>query len=269
MDQELDEYIHCLCDRDQTLQSSIATFLNLPEVATDGHRSMDSDGVDLNQGYAETGRPRTHPSAGLSCLRTGAILTNDPLRGPLEGSPPVEACVIRPMHSTSVQKITQFLSVASIISDNIMSAMGSKSKMSPIDPDVHGGQKMWVRPTCVSVNLKGRIKVHVEPTKSDVSSVSSSSSSSSTINSFHQSRDVPTPAWPSRPSVQPPPSLHDPNPHPYGLSRWQGAGERGAAAAAAATGGGGGSEIGPRVSSRQLGSTVSLSPQSLRSIVDL
>ncbi|KAI9752979.1 MAG: hypothetical protein M1815_000180 [Lichina confinis] len=143
MDQELDEYIHCLCDRDQTLQSSIATFLNLPEVATDGHRSMDSDGVDLNQGYAETGRPRTHPSAGLSYLRTGAILTNDPLRGPLEGSPPVEACVIRPMHSTSGQKITQFLSVASIISDNIMSAMGSKSKMSPIDPDVHGGQKMW------------------------------------------------------------------------------------------------------------------------------
>ncbi|KAI9755658.1 MAG: hypothetical protein M1815_004762 [Lichina confinis] len=267
-DQELDEYIRRLRDRDQTLRSSIATFLDLPEAATDGHRSTDSDRADLDRGYAETGPPRTHPSAGLSYLRTGAVLTNDPLRGPLEGPPPVEARVIRPMHSTSGQKITQFLGVAGVVSDNIMSAMGSKSKTSPIDPDVHGGQKMWVRPTRVSVDSKGRIKVRVEPTESDASSVSSSSSSSSAIDSFRRSRDAPTPAWPSRPSVQPPPSLRGPNPHPYGLSGRRGAGERGAAAAAA-TGGGGGSESEPRTSSRQPGSTVSLSPQSLRSIVDL
>lgn len=265
-DQELDDYIRRLRDRDQTLRSSIATFLDLPEAASDGRRSTDADGADLDRGYAETGPPRTHPSAGLSYLRTGAVLTNDPLRGPLEGPPPVEARVIQPMHTMSGQKITQFLGVAGVVSDNIMSSVGSRSKTSPIDPDVPGGRKMWVRPTRVSVDSKGRIKVRVEPAEPGASSVSSSPSSSSAMDSSYRSRGALTPAWLSGRSVQPPPSLRGPNPHLYGLSGRRGTGGR---EAAATTGGGEGSKSGSRASSGRPGSPVGLSPESLRSIVDL
>jgi hypothetical protein len=132
--------------------------------------------------YANTGPPKTHPSAGLSYLRTASHVYNHPIYGPQAHPSPVQARIIQPKNAT-VGSFAPKLGVAGIVtevppkSENFNSdTWGSKRNrnsrgdMVPgllnIEPEKVGGSKVFVRPKSATIDTKGRIMLTVSPAES-------------------------------------------------------------------------------------------------------
>lgn len=123
--------------------------------------------------WAQDGPPITHPSAGLSYLRTAAYIDNHPVYGPQKSHPPQESRVVQPRTSTGTWSAK--LGVAGFITDNPFGeAAYSNTRHNPtynnaraipalsvIDPSIHGGAKIPVRVAAAKVNSQGRVIVTV------------------------------------------------------------------------------------------------------------
>ncbi|CAK7244349.1 MAG: hypothetical protein STHCBS139747_005887 [Sporothrix thermara] len=121
--------------------------------------------------WSQDGPPITHPSAGLSYLRTAAYLDNHPVYGPQKAHPPVNARVVQPR--TFSGSWTAKVGVAGFITDNPFgesayintrnSNMNNTARTIPalsiIDPSVPGGSKIPVRVASAKVNSQGRVVV--------------------------------------------------------------------------------------------------------------
>ncbi|KAH6659734.1 mitochondrial ribosomal protein MRP51 [Truncatella angustata] len=124
--------------------------------------------------YAQNGPPITHPSAGLSYLRTKSYVDNHPLYGPQQKHPPVKARIVSPRSGSTgyVAKI----GVAGLISKipegettfNYKSTgRGMREKIPGLNefvPDVFGGSKVYVAPHRASVDPKGKMILQFEET---------------------------------------------------------------------------------------------------------
>ncbi|CAK7225009.1 hypothetical protein SCUCBS95973_005713 [Sporothrix curviconia] len=130
-----------------------------------------SAGGPAGSPWSQDGPPITHPSAGLSYLRTAAYIDNHPVYGPQKAHPPVNARVVQPR--TYSGSWTAKVGVAGFITDNPFgesayintrnSNMNSTARTIPalsiIDPSIPGGAKIPVRVASAKVNSQGRVVV--------------------------------------------------------------------------------------------------------------
>lgn len=125
--------------------------------------------------YANTGPPKTHPSAGLAYSLTSAHTYNHPVWGPQKNPPPISSRIVKPK-GASTGAFGATLGVGGFVTDlpvgsdsfNIASNRFNKvrTKDMPgtlhIDPNKVGGSKMWVHPTNARIDPKGRVIMTVE-----------------------------------------------------------------------------------------------------------
>lgn len=132
---------------------------------------------ESNSPYANTGPPKTHPSAGLSYLRSNAYISNHPIYGPQAEPTPVEGRVIMPKNA-AVGSFAPKLGVAGVVTDvpstaDFYTSGGSHRRggrfatdkvpgLINIEPDVVGGSKVMLKPRMASIDPKGRIILSVD-----------------------------------------------------------------------------------------------------------
>ncbi|KAI9779222.1 MAG: hypothetical protein M1839_007474 [Geoglossum umbratile] len=168
---ELQDYIISLRADKAKLNALIHKFLDLPAPPIVGLPSSSNHGFGMNPGsvksiYAETGPPKTHPSAGLSYLRTSSHIQNHPLLGPQANPTPVQARILVPRKSATSSSNLAKLGVAGVVCHDSVAASFRQDKLPDGTPgitrlDVHmpGGAKLWVHPSRASVGVGGRIKL--------------------------------------------------------------------------------------------------------------
>lgn len=99
---EFEEYVRDLREDRYELYRLAGRFLDLAPIALGarlhklGNLAPDVKKELVSHTYAETGPPATHPSAGLSYLRTNSFMENHPIYGPQKQHAPVEARVLKP-----------------------------------------------------------------------------------------------------------------------------------------------------------------------------
>lgn len=206
-EQEIEGYVRELRKDITTLYGLIRKFLDLPPppnvkvsdsisslVDGIGGRPANGAGLNLddlsvsNSPYANTGPPKTHPSAGLGYSRSSAYLVNHPVHGPQKHKTPVEARIVMPKNA-SVGNFSPVLGVAGFVtpvpnepSFNFKSSSAHKiggrnsavtivSGLVNIDSDKVGGSKTWVQPKSAMVDSKGRVILSVEGAHPDAVAV--------------------------------------------------------------------------------------------------
>ena len=158
------------------LSDLIHAFLDLPEppqvssseinVMFTLRRGATARVPTLSSPFSESGPPKTHPSAGLSYLRTASHITNHPLLGPQANGAPIQARVLKPRQNTTGRTAQAQLGVAGIVAaDQTSYQMRMSADVSPdlisLRPDVVGGGKAWVHPIRASIDPSGRIDLRV------------------------------------------------------------------------------------------------------------
>ncbi|KAK3114211.1 hypothetical protein LTR53_007711 [Teratosphaeriaceae sp. CCFEE 6253] len=172
------------------LTSHIVAFLDLPGVSNSAETSDAPYGVqtemmrrmlhNIDDDAEPDSPPSTHPSAGLSYLRTNAVMSNHPLHGPQAHRDSVLARVVRPR--TALNGGNEYLAklgVAGIVTaDSVSMAYNpgqtgkynnaAASEVGGFDPDrmahsmdenLVGGNKMYVQPHRAWIDEKGRIRL--------------------------------------------------------------------------------------------------------------
>ena len=148
-EEDVEVYARHLRSDEHKMRKLVEEYLDLPR-----------DRASASTSYDKKGPPRTHPSAGLSYLRTGSHTYNHPLLGPQEDPAPVYARVIRPQTLASNSKYDRALfGVGGIVAeDDRYTFTKDKTGITGHDPDIPGGAKVYIRvPTRASVNPHGRI----------------------------------------------------------------------------------------------------------------
>ncbi|KAL9029026.1 MAG: hypothetical protein Q9196_002688 [Gyalolechia fulgens] len=148
------------------LHMLIEEFLDLP-IAADSNISEGTIAVMMD---SDRGPPSTHLSAGLSYLRTGSHLTNHPILGPMEEEPPVQARILRPQASGVAKYSSAILGVGGIAAEDTTKRTAflpqdsrrlEKPGIQRFEPEIEGGAKIWIQPDRASVDVRGRLKLHV------------------------------------------------------------------------------------------------------------
>ncbi|KAK0629660.1 mitochondrial ribosomal protein MRP51 [Bombardia bombarda] len=120
--------------------------------------------------YKKHGPPITHPSAGISYLRTSNYIDNHPIYGPQRVHKPVMARVVKPRPAQGMQ-VSAKLGVAGFIADSSFRDTATNSNsptaraLQGFDPDVEGGQKVWVHVDRANIDATGRVILDLHDTK--------------------------------------------------------------------------------------------------------
>ncbi|PVH83506.1 hypothetical protein DL98DRAFT_513028 [Cadophora sp. DSE1049] len=183
------EFVKGLRNTRAELYKHIRDFLDLPPAPAkkvDVEQLLRNNGVNIPDNnvlpasrspYAETGPPKTHPSAGLSYSLTNAHTYNHPVWGPQKNPPPVLSRVVMPK-SAATGQFGVALGVGGFVTElpagqDSFNLGGSgrfsrqqRPKEAPgtltVDPSKLGGSKMWVHPTKAHVDPTGRVVLTVE-----------------------------------------------------------------------------------------------------------
>ncbi|KAK3398252.1 mitochondrial ribosomal protein MRP51 [Sordaria brevicollis] len=172
-DEEVTEYLRQLRNDNQVLYDLVGQFLDLaplkPPQAAEA-RVQNSLMINLratDSPYGARGPPITHPSAGISYLRTSAYLDNHPIYGPQKSHPPVEARVLKPRRGGLGNDAK--VGVAGFVADGPLGSTHSNLKnatlMEKFDPNIEGGAKIWVNVDKATVDSTGRIQLTVNDAK--------------------------------------------------------------------------------------------------------
>lgn len=171
-EEQLTDYLRELRQDRWSLYDLVGEFLDLAPIEPPSYSEMDMLGgmapnqkktLEKENPYALHGPPITHPSAGLSYLRTSAYIDNHPAYGPLRYHPPVKGRVF--VSSGDVSQIGKkgTLGVGGFIVGNKQSDEQVRNSRSyNFDPSVKGGQKMWAQIYSAQVNSQGRVLLHAE-----------------------------------------------------------------------------------------------------------
>jgi hypothetical protein len=125
--------------------------------------------------YAKEGPPVTHPSAGLSYLRTASYIENHPFYGPQMKHTPVEARVVAPRFTNGARGaklgvggfVTNVPGGESTFNMSRVSADIRQERtpgLERLDPSIKGGAKIWVEPLNATINSKGQTIITVGET---------------------------------------------------------------------------------------------------------
>ena len=159
-EEEIEVYVRHLRNDEHKLHKLVEEFLDLPR-----------DRGSAATSYDKKGPPTTHPSAGLSYLRTGSHTYNHPLLGPQEDPAPVQARVMRPQTVAKTKYDKALIGVGGIVAeDDRLSFPRESTGVTGYDPDIPGGAKVYIRiPTKASVDSRGRIEMSTRRPRSKIS----------------------------------------------------------------------------------------------------
>ncbi|KAI0014273.1 mitochondrial ribosomal protein MRP51 [Xylariaceae sp. FL0662B] len=158
------------------LYNLVSRFLDLAPVDQDITFSQlgtlkPNQGRELTRGspYAGSGPPITHPSAGISYLRTRNFLDNHPIYGPQLHHPPIRARILKPRSATTAKPM---IGVGGFVvktpgGDSSFNAVRLKhasknSGLNQVDFETYGGPKMYVQPTSSYVDSTGKIVIGID-----------------------------------------------------------------------------------------------------------
>ncbi|EKD20083.1 mitochondrial 37S ribosomal protein bS1m [Drepanopeziza brunnea f. sp. 'multigermtubi'] len=182
--EQLTEFVRSLRNNRAELYKLIRNFLDLPP-APARYREVTERMIDMMRPgetlapndlplsaspYANTGPPKTHPSAGLAYGLTSCHTHNHPLHGPQKENRPVQARVVKPKNSAT-GGFGAALGVGGFVTEvprdsasfnvNERNPKRGMPKVHPglqnIEPEKVGGTKIWIRPSYAHVDPKGRI----------------------------------------------------------------------------------------------------------------
>lgn len=158
------------------LYDAIEKFLDLAPIAPPGQdgkeiieslRRWESKEIESMNPYAKHGPPITHPSAGLSYLRTNSFMENHPVYGPQSKHRSIKARVMLPNSRGEVK-----VAVGGFISPSRTASIEFKSaNVSVLTPQKPGGSKLWVNVTSAYVNSVGRPLINVDDSEVNERSV--------------------------------------------------------------------------------------------------
>ncbi len=156
-EEDIDAYARHLRHNEQDLHRLVEEYLDLPRDQGLGGTSSVS---------AEKGPPTTHPSAGLSYLRTASHVYNHPELGPQENKAPIQGRVIIPQKQGKLKmNLRALIGIAGVVGiDNVKTFFTEPSLpgLGHYDPDIPGGGKLWTHPMRANVNSDGRIELYLD-----------------------------------------------------------------------------------------------------------
>ncbi|KAI1095937.1 mitochondrial ribosomal protein MRP51 [Rostrohypoxylon terebratum] len=179
-EEQLNEYLRVLRKERMTLYNLVSQFLDLAPVDIDVAlrllgKFMPGSAKDLESSspYGINGPPPTHPSAGISYLRTRNFLENHPLYGPQKHHTPIKARVLKPVNQ-GTQNYRPILGVAGFVANTASSEVYNSTNPKGtfkshqqrnqflLDLEKRGGTKIYVNPTSATTDPEGRIIITVD-----------------------------------------------------------------------------------------------------------
>lgn len=157
-EEDLEAYIKRLRNDENAMHKFIEEYLDLPRDESQAVGGAES-------GYDEKGPPTTHPSAGLSYLRTESHMCNHPEFGPQEYKTPLEGRVVAPQKIRGIVQRGALIGLGGVVASDskiTFTASEEPSGVAQYDPDIEGGAKMWVQPRRATVDARGRIELVVD-----------------------------------------------------------------------------------------------------------
>ena len=172
-DEQVTEFLRKLRVDRQRLYDLVGEFLDLaPLLTPDVNQALGNlsynFGVNLrvsDSPYAASGPPMTHPSAGISYLRTAGYLDNHPVYGPQANRAPVEGRIIAPRPNNGSVPATLGVGgfVPNIAGDNSLNMRDAKNvDLRRYNPATPGGPKVYVQATKATVNSRGRVILDIK-----------------------------------------------------------------------------------------------------------
>ncbi|KAJ3558322.1 hypothetical protein NPX13_g9733 [Xylaria arbuscula] len=118
--------------------------------------------------YSTHGPPITHPSAGLSYLRTPNFMDNHPIYGPQKYHPVVKARVVKPTHMATAVR-DPVIGVAGFIAEraNDQKVLGKsvtnprQVALSNLNFEGRGGHKLYYQVDSATIDSSGRVRIAV------------------------------------------------------------------------------------------------------------
>ena len=169
---QLIDYLRKLRNDNQALYEMVGEFLDLAPLVppTPEAQGLPGPGREMEfrvakNPYAGKGPPITHPSAGLSYLRTSMYMENHPVYGPQKLQAPVQARILRPRRVAAGAKAR--LGVAGFVVNTPLGDTAANAKSSAdvlydkLDPSIQGGAKVWVQAQKAYVDSDGRVSLTV------------------------------------------------------------------------------------------------------------
>ncbi|KAG5978717.1 hypothetical protein E4U55_006031 [Claviceps digitariae] len=200
-DEALNEYVGLMRHNRPKLYYLVSKFLDLApleppsfdrqvlnKIKADAHPSI----------YCSTGPPASHPSAGISYLRTNSYMENHPIYGPQERRTPVLARVLYPRVKIFQAKLGVGGFVADIpAGDNHFNGRYLNDKQSNakvlggiayLDTTTYGGAKAYVEPVTATVDPSGRVILEFRDTKPEAQLIAKEAKGHSKI--YHTARTI-------------------------------------------------------------------------------
>ena len=182
-DDQLIQYLRVLRNNRAQLYDMVGQFLDLAPLQPP---SAESEGKFSNLAppsgspYSDRGPPVTHPSAGISYLRTAMFMENHPFYGPQKEHAPVEARVVRPRRpgfaGDAKVGIAGFIT-ESPVGDTQSNQRDAAKSVSITNPDGHiwdridtsrqGGHKLFVHAREATVNSRGGVEITITDADSE------------------------------------------------------------------------------------------------------
>lgn len=166
---EFKDYIKSLRADPTSMGPVIFELLDLPSppsVPNDSIRSnyYASPGTKMpTPEYAMSGPPKTHPSAGMSYLRSHALLYNHPSFGPQTYQRPVEARILVPKKRYRGRMGRAIVGIGGIVAEDAQATTfhdpTGPSGLAYFDVTIPGGAKYWVTPIRAFVDSDGKISL--------------------------------------------------------------------------------------------------------------
>lgn len=122
------------------------------------------------------GPPATHPSAGLSYIRTAAYMENHPVHGPQARRSPVQARVLQTSAATGRDQGAKFGVAGIVVVDPTKTSHKPSGRnnmpmtaddmfnqaASVFDTESAGGNKVWIHPTRAHIDENGHIRLAIQ-----------------------------------------------------------------------------------------------------------
>ncbi|KAI1207094.1 mitochondrial ribosomal protein MRP51 [Annulohypoxylon truncatum] len=183
-EERLNGYLRVLRTERMTLYNLVSQFLDLAPVDVNVYlrllgKFMPGTAKEFENGspYGVSGPPITHPSAGISYLRTRNFLENHALYGPQKHHAPIKARVLKPTN-LNTQNYKPIIGIGGFVantsnSDTSFNAVKARAAtrfqraLYGFDFEKRGGAKLYVEPSSATVDSSGKIIINIDEPASE------------------------------------------------------------------------------------------------------
>ncbi|KFG78184.1 hypothetical protein MANI_014126 [Metarhizium anisopliae] len=189
------EYLRTLRNDRTTLYSLVSEFLDLAPLAVpiglfQSFQNMNPP-LESRSLYGNSGPPPSHPSAGISYLRTNSYMENHPVYGPQGRHTPVLARVVYPRAGHKPAKLGVGGFVADVpIGDNEFNIRYGRGRtqankmlngIAHLDTTTYGGAKAYIEPKTATVDPSGKVVLQLRETHPEAQVIAKESKGQSHI----------------------------------------------------------------------------------------